>query len=155
MTTGYIYRPLDPEREEVRLLYPNFSGPSDEPLDYRIEHVSLLHGINLVFNAISYTWEQSPKPTSTILLDGKLSYVPPSAESALRGIANVAGQHSPSEQDVPIWIDAICINQADVEEKSAQLPLMSNIYSQATTVVIWLRGADGQADDAFVWVESF
>ena len=32
------------------------------------------------------------------------------------------------------WIDAICINQADLTEKSAQIPLMTKIFSWAEIV---------------------
>ncbi|KAG6359365.1 hypothetical protein INS49_012886 [Diaporthe citri] len=37
-----------------------------------------------------------------------------------------------------IWIDAICINQADLAERSAQVLLMQHIYSMASGVVVWL-----------------
>jgi hypothetical protein len=37
-----------------------------------------------------------------------------------------------------MWIDAICINQADIAEREAQVKLMRRIYQQASTVVIWL-----------------
>jgi hypothetical protein len=36
------------------------------------------------------------------------------------------------------WIDAICINQHDTEEKTVQVPLMHRIYSRAAFVVIWM-----------------
>ncbi|KAK4216734.1 heterokaryon incompatibility protein-domain-containing protein [Rhypophila decipiens] len=39
--------------------------------------------------------------------------------------------------DKLVWIEAICINQADVEERSRQLPLMKVIYSKAKKVVVW------------------
>lgn len=38
----------------------------------------------------------------------------------------------------PFWIDSICINQTDVEERSHQVGLMGNIYSEAAFVGIWL-----------------
>lgn len=41
-----------------------------------------------------------------------------------------------------IWIDAICINQDDVDEKSAQVSLMDVIYSRASFVIAWLGPAD-------------
>ena len=40
-----------------------------------------------------------------------------------------------------LWIDAICINQDDVEEKSTQVMLMPEIYRNARTVQIWLGQA--------------
>ncbi|KAF5017830.1 hypothetical protein F66182_10212 [Fusarium sp. NRRL 66182] len=38
----------------------------------------------------------------------------------------------------PIWIDAICINQADQDEKAVQVARMGEIYSAAEKVFIWL-----------------
>jgi hypothetical protein len=37
-----------------------------------------------------------------------------------------------------LWIDAICLNQADDAEKATQIPLMGEIYGQARKVRIWL-----------------
>lgn len=38
-------------------------------------------------------------------------------------------------QPVVLWVDAISINQNDVPEKNAQVPLMGEIYSEARAVV--------------------
>ena len=37
-----------------------------------------------------------------------------------------------------LWIDALCINQADLTERSAQVSMMGDIYQSATNVVVWL-----------------
>ena len=37
-----------------------------------------------------------------------------------------------------IWIDALCINQEDGDERNAQVNLMGLIYRSAETVVVWL-----------------
>ncbi|PSR77686.1 hypothetical protein BD289DRAFT_142389 [Coniella lustricola] len=36
------------------------------------------------------------------------------------------------------WIDALCINQGDLEERSAQVRIMPQIYSKADCVIVWL-----------------
>ncbi|KAI8718592.1 HET domain-containing protein [Fusarium sp. LHS14.1] len=36
------------------------------------------------------------------------------------------------------WIDSICINQADFEERRHQVQLMHLIYRQAEQVIVWL-----------------
>ncbi|TKA66014.1 hypothetical protein B0A55_09277 [Friedmanniomyces simplex] len=41
-----------------------------------------------------------------------------------------------------IFIDAICINQGDVEERSSQVALMGEVYRRANEVVVWLGSAD-------------
>jgi Heterokaryon incompatibility protein (HET) len=42
-----------------------------------------------------------------------------------------------------IWIDALCINQADKEEKKGQIPRMDQFYGQAASVIVWL-GDEGE-----------
>lgn len=37
-----------------------------------------------------------------------------------------------------LWVDAICIDQSNEEEKTAQVRLMRTIYSEAEMVIIWL-----------------
>ncbi|KAM0233138.1 hypothetical protein ACHAP5_010493 [Fusarium lateritium] len=41
-----------------------------------------------------------------------------------------------------IWIDSVCINQADADERSAQVALMGTIYSQSLRTIICLGEAD-------------
>lgn len=51
------------------------------------------------------------------------------------------------------WIDAICINQADRIEKAIQIPLMGDIYSKASAVIVWL-GKDEQYVSDFLWLHN-
>ena len=37
-----------------------------------------------------------------------------------------------------LWIDAICINQSNPEERNQQVPMMADIYGQASRVCVWL-----------------
>ncbi|EKG16420.1 hypothetical protein MPH_06389 [Macrophomina phaseolina MS6] len=37
-----------------------------------------------------------------------------------------------------LWVDAICINQDDLEERAAQVKIMSRIYDKALEVLVWL-----------------
>lgn len=46
-----------------------------------------------------------------------------------------------------LWIDAICINQGDHEERSVQVAMMDRLYTGATQVAIWL-GEDEQGDES-------
>ncbi|PHH89676.1 hypothetical protein CDD83_5529 [Cordyceps sp. RAO-2017] len=43
-----------------------------------------------------------------------------------------------------LWVDAICINQDDLAEKSAQVRLMGQIYRSAECVVVWLGECETQ-----------
>ncbi|KAI3579715.1 heterokaryon incompatibility, partial [Fusarium oxysporum f. sp. albedinis] len=37
-----------------------------------------------------------------------------------------------------LWIDQICINQSDIDERNHQVPIMGNIYRKAYRVFVWL-----------------
>lgn len=50
--------------------------------------------------------------------------------------------------DITVWVDAICINQDNVDEKADQIKLIADIYSQARFVVVWL--GDGTAQTSRV-----
>ncbi|KAL8762929.1 MAG: hypothetical protein Q9184_001151 [Pyrenodesmia sp. 2 TL-2023] len=43
-----------------------------------------------------------------------------------------------------IWIDAVCIWQANVQERSSQVELMDDIYGNAAKVLIWLGVSDAE-----------
>jgi hypothetical protein len=56
-----------------------------------------------------------------------------------------------------MWIDQICINQTDIEERDNQVLLMADIYKNAAATQIWLGGAasDPPSDLAFDLLNSF
>ncbi len=41
-----------------------------------------------------------------------------------------------------LWVDAVCITQQDLSERSQQVSLMGKIYSKATKVLVWLGEED-------------
>ncbi|CAG1961471.1 unnamed protein product [Fusarium graminearum] len=51
------------------------------------------------------------------------------------------------------WIDSICINQSDVEEKAQQIQHMQRIYSQASRVICWLGKESGDSNIAMEFVK--
>ncbi|KAH7303075.1 heterokaryon incompatibility protein-domain-containing protein [Stachybotrys elegans] len=52
-----------------------------------------------------------------------------------------------------VWIDAICINQDDIEERSSQVQMMSNIFERAVCIIGWLGQADDTTADAISVME--
>ncbi|PYH68901.1 HET domain-containing protein [Aspergillus vadensis CBS 113365] len=54
-----------------------------------------------------------------------------------------------------LWIDAICINQEDADEKSEQIPLMRSIYAQAARVIVWLGEAMRDGDEALMIIQRW
>ncbi|KAF5685648.1 cytochrome P450 monooxygenase monooxygenase [Fusarium denticulatum] len=97
--------------------------------------VAELHD-QLPFNALSYVWGD-PNITEIIRVNGREHPVTTSLASALRCVPQHLSQskHAAGQQ---IWVDAICINQADNAEKSHQVAKMGEIYSQCGLVLCWL-----------------
>lgn len=83
-----------------------------------------------VFTALSYVWGD-PSRTHEIMLDGKRLKITKNLYSALRDLQTDSISH------LYVWADAICINQEDLDERSAQVLLMREIYHSATLVQIW------------------
>jgi hypothetical protein len=99
--------------------------------------------------ALSYSWgdpdaefddsvpeaiRASYKVKTKILVHGKALMIPTNLYNAL-----LALQVDPNvRKGLPIWADAACINQQDDIEKSAQVNVMSAIYTKAELVIVWL-----------------
>lgn len=74
-----------------------------------------------------------------IILDGAVFLVTRNLRTALRHLCKELSGSL-------VWIDAICINQFDDEEKSWQVEMMSAIYATAERVLVWLGPAAGRSD---------
>lgn len=88
--------------------------------------------------ALSYTWGE-PVFSKTLFCEQGFIKITENLDLALRRLRHHADVHA-------LWVDAVCINQADIAERTAQVRLMWRIYSQAQKVHAWL-GLDSEAND--------
>ncbi|KAE9365682.1 HET-domain-containing protein [Stipitochalara longipes BDJ] len=141
--TTFRYKDLDPKQGEIRLLriLPPITTSS---LQCEMLHTSLANPRSYI--AISYAWGD-PEQTQTILLDGHEFPVTESLYLALQRL------RSPSSA-VVVWADAACINQKDVKERNHQVQSMTDIYSKAFTVAIWLGPEENDSDKAIRLLED-
>lgn len=129
-TDPYEYRPLQSPRH-IRLLKLCKQGRSKEP------HCELLHfDIDTAppYDALSYTWGLQ-EPSIPLSVDKKRILATPAVEEFL------TFQWSKLSSKL-FWIDAVCIDQKNDIEKTAQIPLMTKIYQSANRVVVWLAPPD-------------
>lgn len=87
------------------------------------------------YHALSYVWG-NPNVKRLINLDGHDFFATSNLYSALRKLQSIPPRDGHSFN--LFWIDAICVNQADAEEESVQVPRMGTIYKEADLVFIWL-----------------
>ncbi len=106
---------------------------------YELQNTSLDQD-RLRFRAISYAWG-SPELTQSISCNGQRLLVTSSVFELLLStvILNLC-------DELPIWVDAICINQRDDAEKADQVSKMSAVYSLAEEVILWLGPASFDSD---------
>jgi len=117
---------------EIRLLCSSFE---DDKVVWSLKTAQLHDeelSTDLQYYALSYTWGDQSH-TYRFICDGSELRIHNNINDALLFLA-----HRCSEAKLPIWIDAICINQTDNTEKLTQIPLMHQIYCKACHVWVWL-----------------
>ncbi|KAH7467493.1 hypothetical protein FOMA001_g15115 [Fusarium oxysporum f. sp. matthiolae] len=122
------YQPLRSSDDQIRLLILHPALKHDAPIQCLLEPAIL--SSNPAYEALSYTWGD-PGNGCNISLSNHDFLVGDNAAAALRRLRW-------KRKKRVLWIDAICINQADVDEKNTQVPLMQKIYGQAQNVLVWL-----------------
>ncbi|KAH8885373.1 HET-domain-containing protein [Thozetella sp. PMI_491] len=99
------------------------------------------------YEALSYTWG-SPSPCKAIFARQSSAADSPKSFSTFKIGENLyhALKHLRyDDKKRTMWIDAICINQADDNERSQQVRRMSKIYELADRVVVWLGTEEKQS----------
>ncbi|PWY90588.1 HET-domain-containing protein [Aspergillus sclerotioniger CBS 115572] len=123
-----LYSALDPDRREIRLLEICPNEDEENPIQGILRVVSLDDSPN--FEALSYAWGDITELTNLTINDCPFGISKSLAVFLLR-------LRQPTETRV-VWVDFVCINQLDVLEKNTQVPLMSDIYKNASRVIAWL-----------------
>lgn len=136
----FQYRPLHGE-DGIRLV-TLFPTSFHEPIACTVVHTEL--DSNPEYEALSYTWGNHQNLVS-IMVNGRSFGITHNLATALRYLRR-------KEREVTFWIDAICINQEDIDERTQQVALMTNIYQRARQVQIWLGP---EADDSEMVMEFF
>lgn len=146
--------------DDVRLLYIH-PGRWDDEIKCDLKRVGL--GYKPEFEALSYSWKGGypddvslsrfesmfQRLTFTLIARGvelfgdprkRLIWVNkrkmPVAINLELGLRHL--REGPGGKVRCIWVDAICINQDDVEDRNNQINSMKNIYRRAQRVIVWL-----------------
>jgi Heterokaryon incompatibility protein (HET) len=113
--------------KEIRLL-ELLPGCENDPVHCRLStHLPLSRP---QYEALSYCWGHG---TEKITCDNALLGITLNLFYALKRLRT-------TDQSRILWVDAICINQGDVDERSEQVPLMQDIYRNCEKVLVWLGG---------------
>ncbi|PVH82980.1 HET-domain-containing protein [Cadophora sp. DSE1049] len=133
------YHPLQPF--SIRLLRIPLYSVNDK-LELALEHYACdsQYRCAVAYTALSYCWGDA-KDTVTILVNNARLAITRSLQAALLELKRREYEY--------VWIDAICINQNDNEERGHQILKMRNIYHNAQATVVWLGEEDKHTKKAF------
>ncbi|KAJ6032508.1 hypothetical protein N7540_003240 [Penicillium herquei] len=100
--------------------------------------------------ALSYTWDSpmDESHTSFEAYETAPHYIKCSGIllQIRRNLYDALWQLRVKQEYTPLWIDAVCIDQENDEERKSQLSLMPSIYCEASCVIIWLGKHDRTTD---------
>ena len=138
----YRYQPLE-GGSAFRLVYLS-PGQWEEPLRCEILHDILDNPSP--YEALSYMWGDLTA-TTTIVINQHRITITKSLEAALRHLRK-------ADEIRTLWVDALCIDQENVEERNVQVPQMWRIFSKAHGVISWLGESDEDSEAAFDTAEA-
>ncbi|CAG8978909.1 hypothetical protein HYALB_00005246 [Hymenoscyphus albidus] len=121
-----VYEPLE-HRDSIRLLVL-FKGKPMDPI--RGELIQGRINDHPEFSALSYCWGDTLISSTIHLEQGGVQVT----ENGLLALQQLRS----TDKNTIHWIDQICINQIDLQEKINQIRHMQETYRQAEMVNIWL-----------------
>lgn len=135
--SAYSYAPLQGSQFRIICISP---GSERNYLKCEIIHASLSTPPH--HEAISYTWgsDENPSRVQCSRLGQSLLVT--------QNRANVMRRVRHETRPRKIWIDAICIDQANTHERSHQVNLMGQIYAKAAQVIIYIGEQDNSTSKA-------
>lgn len=149
----YVYEAL-PGQSFVRVLILHPASSRDEPLECDLvlfdrDDVSTGTWPDASYDAVSYVWGE-PNFTHHITSRSSSTRLPitQNVDTMLRYLRK-------KESQCRLWLDAICINQADDDEKSVQVSIMGQIYRRARKTHVWLGEGDGDTATVFSVLHAF
>ncbi|PMD15176.1 HET-domain-containing protein [Hyaloscypha hepaticicola] len=121
------------EPDSIRILLLEPSPETSSQIRCSLVHTTLAickDNITDEYTALSYVWG-NPSTSRSILVNGKAFNVTTNLFHALRDLRD-------DHEVRRLWIDAICIDQSNVNERNRQVSIMGFIYTLAQHTVIHL-----------------
>ncbi|KAI0404111.1 heterokaryon incompatibility protein-domain-containing protein [Xylaria palmicola] len=135
----HLYSPLATSRN-IRLLEILPSPAPYSPIECILREVGMPPTSD--YEALSYVWGKG-RPTRSIVLNGRKYPVRENLEAALRQL------RVHNNRSRVMWIDALCIDQSNDDERTDQVSHMDAVYRHAKNVEVWL-GRESNTS-SFLW----
>jgi hypothetical protein len=138
--TQYVYQPLDERNNEIRLITLLPASDRDSEVICDLHIVRLTKEDVPKYEALSYTWGSTESPVRL-----RVSSVKDHSIDITRNLAEALPYLRNPTSPRTLWIDAIAIDQKNLEERGQQVQRMAGIFSLAERVVVWLGKDDASS----------
>lgn len=125
----FQYSQLEDATAQIRLLRICSFDNATEKVELRITSHFIQDAPEFV--AISYTWGSPSNLSSVLLNDSRIEVRENCHNALLQCRQQNIKQH--------IWIDSICINQDNIDEKGTQVAMMASLYRHASQVLVSIQ----------------
>ena len=125
---SFVHTPLDLSKRSIRLIRVLRDLSPRGHIQCEMRHAT----VSNKYTCLSYVWGENSN--NTITVNGQLH----SVRNNLLTFLQVAQRKRISRW---LWIDAICIDQVNIKERTHQVQQMDHVFSNALEVFAWL-GAD-------------
>lgn len=147
----YRYNPLFQKGQTIRVLQllPSRDKSSvlrGKLIEYLFEDLDATNHVSEIYEALSYVWGGEQKPKSIIITDNQDDETQSSGLSITQSLHDALLRLRHCHFTRILWVDAVCIDQKNNEEKEHQIELMPVIYSRAKCVLVWLGEARDDSD---------
>ncbi|EUC38294.1 hypothetical protein COCCADRAFT_22172 [Bipolaris zeicola 26-R-13] len=132
---------LSNAKKEIRILELS----AQLPLDGHLVRASL-HNIHINYVALSYTWGDPITYSATNRYHKNQSVCINGMQLSVAGNLAAALHYLRKRKVSNIWVDALCIDQGNIQERGDQVKMMGDVYRKATRVLVWLGPATSDSD---------
>lgn len=101
------------------------------------------------YEALSYEWGDPQGRRHSISVDGQPFAI---RENLFQALSCLRPQLKAPAASVPLWIDAISIDQGNIQERNHQVQMMASIYRFAGKVRVWLGSDTNGISEAFRFI---
>ncbi|MCJ1235021.1 hypothetical protein MMC14_002985 [Varicellaria rhodocarpa] len=151
----FRYTPLDATNNEIGLIQVLPAIDESLPTQCSLAHASL--DSLTTYHTLSYAWiEDTSTSLNKIPEKGKVTIAVNKAFLSIgRNLAAaLEARRMTSDREIPLWVDAMCINQQDLEERNRQVLRMRSIYKKAARVDVWLGPEADGSRSAFDFIHT-
>lgn len=137
------YAPLDVNRNEIRILVVE-ADPKSQSIVCSLVPVPLSQANP--FYALSYVWGNTDDMRS-IILDQQIISTRKNLYEFLHSLTTTFSG------PIRVWVDYLCINQDDLDERNSQVAMMGRIYAAADSVYAWLGPSTLESQQVYDFVD--